>query len=213
MQHVGEDAEAPARAPAARPSRSPGPPGSPVLRPVEFRRTALGSVSRPARSWSISCSAGAQMAPARPCIVSSTMACHICRLLVRNSTPQMPETLMNSSWAIWMILRQSYRSAQAPKYTEKSDGHPVADDGEAGQRGRVELLEQHPVADDVLDAVAAHRHRRADDVVTVLRIAEGREAGLLRGGLRRRCMRRPAVSGTWPGTPQRAHIYASDRSC
>jgi len=92
----------------------------PSILPVAFKRTALVSSSRPTMSCSMSCSGGLQMAPAMPCTLSSTMACHICSWPLKNSTPQLIETSMNSPCEAWMSRRQSYLSASAPKYTDSN---------------------------------------------------------------------------------------------
>ena len=55
---------------------------------------------------------------------------------------------------------------------EKQERHPVRDDGEAGERGRMELLEHDPVADDVLDRVRHHERRRAGEVRAEYRLPQ-----------------------------------------
>ena len=60
---------------------------------------------------------------------------------------------------------------------EQQERHPVADDGEAGQRRRVERLEHHPVADDVLDVVGRHRHQAQREVPAVVARVQSGEAG------------------------------------
>jgi len=59
---------------------------------------------------------------------------------------------------------------------EEQERHPVADDGEAAERRRVEGLEHDPVADDVLDVVRRHRHEAEREVAPVVGGVQGREA-------------------------------------
>jgi hypothetical protein len=102
-----------------RPSSSAEPTTGPHKMPsdlaVELSRMALGRSARPTKSSSSSCSGGAHSAPAMPCRISSTHAFQTVRVPVANRTPQVSDTVMNSPWDAWMSLRQSRRSARAPK--------------------------------------------------------------------------------------------------
>src|SRR5207249_1000433 len=74
---------------------------------------------------------------------------------------------------------------------EDEERNPVADDGEAAERRRVERLEDDPVAGDVLDALGRHADERQQEVVAVVPVVKGaelRSRGKLRGG-------RPAHAG------------------
>ena len=72
---------------------------------------------------------------------------------------------MNRPMPHWMMRRGSKRSASAPAATENSrNGSQCDTHGEAGQRRRMEFLEQHPVADDVLDIVGHHRQDVGDEL-------------------------------------------------
>ena len=97
-----------------------GPSRMPSDRAVEFSLMALGRSAGPTKSSSMSCSAGIQIAPAMPCRTSSTQAFQTRSVPVANSSPQHADTDMNSSCAPWMSLRQSCRSASAPKYGDSS---------------------------------------------------------------------------------------------
>jgi hypothetical protein len=55
----------------------------------------------------------------------------------------------------------------------------VADDGEAAQRRRVELLVDDPVADDVLDVVGRHRDETERVVRPIVARVQGGEAGVV----------------------------------
>ena len=55
---------------------------------------------------------------------------------------------------------------------KQQERHPVTDHGKPGQRRRVERLEHHPVADDVLDVVGRHRHESDGEISTVGRNAK-----------------------------------------
>jgi hypothetical protein len=66
----------------------------------------------------------------------------------------------------------------------------VRDDREAGQRGRVKLVEHHLVGDDVLDVVGHHRGGAAQHIDAKIAIGESRER-LMRG-----CGRK-AGAGIW----------------
>src|SRR5262249_41775184 len=78
-------------------------------------------------------------------------------------------------------------------------------DGEAAERLRVELLEDYPVADHVLDRVSHHGQRRADEVGAVARVSEGGE-GSRRGSGRPAAKIKHRTSCCWielsgiPGT-------------
>ena len=71
---------------------------------------------------------------------------------------------MNSSMPSWMMRRGSKRSASAPAYREKQKRQPVRDHRETAQRRGMELLEHHPVADDVLDVVRHHGQHVGDEL-------------------------------------------------
>ena len=76
---------------------------------------------------------------------------------------------------------------------EEQERHPVADHREPGERGRVELLEHHPVADDVLDVVGHHRQQ-----------AEQRSNAGSRGA-------RSAANGAGTGVPAGRSVTRHDR--
>src|SRR5215831_19481249 len=59
----------------------------------------------------------------------------------------------------------------------------------------MELLKHDPIADDVLDAVAGHRQRAADEVVATVRVAKNAEAGVSRCSFERRLTDAGKVSG------------------
>ena len=105
---------------SSRSEPTTGPASTPRDLNVAFSRTALGSSAGSAKSCSISCSAGPHSAPAQPCSTSSTQALHISSVPVRNSRPQLRDTTANRPWAIWMMRRQSYFSANPPNSTENS---------------------------------------------------------------------------------------------
>jgi len=52
-------------------------------------------------------------------MTSSAIACHICNVSVRKSSPQPSEAIMNNAMPSWMMRRGSKRSARAPDHTEK----------------------------------------------------------------------------------------------
>jgi hypothetical protein len=52
--------------------------------------------------------------------MSRTHAFQTLSVPVANRMPQQADTAMNSSWAPWISLRQSMRSARAPKYGDSS---------------------------------------------------------------------------------------------
>src|SRR3989441_2150395 len=64
---------------------------------------------------------------------------------------------------------------------EEQEGHPVADDGEPRERRRVERLEDHPVADHVLDVVGGRAEEYQGDVATVVTVVERPELRARRG--------------------------------
>ncbi len=64
--------------------------------------------------------AGTTVTPAAPWSRRSTTACHIRSVPVRKSSPHDSDATMNRIWPAWISFRQSYRSASAPEYTEKS---------------------------------------------------------------------------------------------
>lgn len=101
--------------PSSRTDPTTGPSKIPSDRPVELSLMALGRSAGPTKSSSMSCSAGIQIDPAMPCRISSTQAFHTCSVPVRNSSPQHADTDMNRACEPWMSLRQSCRSASAPK--------------------------------------------------------------------------------------------------
>src|SRR2546422_3504491 len=72
--------------------------------------------------------------------------------------------------------------------------HPVADDGEAGERRRVERLEDDPVAGDVLDALGGHADERQQEVVAVVAVVERAELRGRRGRRGRASAHRPPAS-------------------
>ena len=53
---------------------------------------------------------------------------------------------------------------RAGEHREQEERHPVADHREAAEGGRVELQEDDPVADDVLDVVGHHREQAEREV-------------------------------------------------
>src|SRR5215831_2479402 len=59
----------------------------------------------------------------------------------------------------------------------------------------MELLEHDPIADDVLDAVAGHRQRAADEVVGTVRVAKNAEAGVFGCSFERRLTDARNVTG------------------
>src|SRR5690606_23880560 len=62
---------------------------------------------------------------------------------------------------------------------ERQERHPVRDDGEAAQRRRLELLEDDPVADDVLDAVGHHRAGEAQEESPIAAVTQRHEGARL----------------------------------
>ena len=60
-------------------------------------------------------------------------------------------------------------------YREQQEGQPVRDDRESGERGRMEFLEDDPVADHVLDGVGHHHRRHAHEEQAKPRLAQGGE--------------------------------------
>jgi type VI protein secretion system component VasF len=56
----------------------------------------------------------------------------------------------------------------------------VRDHGETGEALRLELLEHHPVADNVLDAVRHHRERRKREIRPETGMTERRERDVRR---------------------------------
>src|SRR6266508_2647784 len=64
---------------------------------------------------------------------------------------------------------------------EEQEGHPVADDGEPRERRRVERLEDHPVADHVLDVVGGRAQQYQDEVATVVTVVKRPELRARRG--------------------------------
>jgi len=64
---------------------------------------------------------------------------------------------------------------RARVHRKQQKRQPVRDDGEAAERGRIELAEDHPVADHVLDVVGHHRQRREQEVGTEPGVAQSRE--------------------------------------
>jgi hypothetical protein len=70
----------------------------------------------------------------------------------------------------------------------------VAEHLEAGERGGVELLPQHPVRDDVLDVVGHHRERAAEQVDPARGVAERRELRRLTYFVEGNVSRNPAGS-------------------
>ena len=94
--------------------------------------------------------------------------------------------MMNSAMPHWMMRRGSKRSASAPAATENSrNGSQCETHREARQRRRMEFLEQHPVADDVLDVVGHHRKHVGDELGAETRVTHRGE-----GAFRRRSRRR-----------------------
>jgi hypothetical protein len=69
---------------------------------------------------------------------------------------------------------------------EQQEGQPVADHGEAAERGRVESLEHDPVTDDVLDVIGHRREQRGDEVAPI--------GGHAEGGERKRCQTSRSLS-------------------
>ena len=63
---------------------------------------------------------------------------------------------------------------------QKEVWHPVRDDRESGQRGRVKLVEHHLIGDDVLYVVGHHRGGAAQHIDAKIAIGESRER-LMRG--------------------------------
>ena len=79
----------------------------------------------------------------------------------------------------WVSTKVGQR---AEIWREQQERQPVADHLEAGQRGGVEFLPDHPVGDDVLDVVGHHRQGPAAQVDPAGAVAQ-------RGELGRRCLR------------------------
>ena len=74
-----------------------------------------------------------------------------------------------------MMRRGSKRSASAPDQIENNrNGSQCEITAKPAERRRLELLEHHPVADDVLDAVGHHR-AAAKEVAAEDRVAQRRE--------------------------------------
>src|ERR1041384_7725022 len=71
--------------------------------------------------------------------------------------------------------------ARRARSSGTSRPRPVADDREAGQRGRVEGLVDDPVAHHVLDALGGHAHERDQEVATVVAVVQRPELGGARG--------------------------------
>ena len=76
---------------------------------------------------------------------------------------------------------------RADRHREHQEREPMRQHRKAGQRRRVELLEQHPVADDVLDVVGHHRQHVGRELDLKAAIAERRERAVCggRGAARR----------------------------
>ena len=83
---------------------------------------------------------------------------------------------------------------------EEQERQPVRDHRIAAERGRMELVEDHPVADHVLDRVRHHGERRGDQVDRVVGHAQRRE------GLVRRVD--PAAISAWRCRSRRANSAA-----
>jgi hypothetical protein len=65
---------------------------------------------------------------------------------------------------------------------EQEKRQPVRNDGEAGERGRMEFLEHDPVADHVLDGVGHHHRGHPDEEQAKPRLAQGGERSCLAHG-------------------------------
>ena len=70
----------------------------------------------------------------------------------------------------------------AHRHREEQERQPVRHHGKTAQRGGVELLKHHPVADHVFDVVRHHRQRVGADMRAKVRIAPGGEGGWSGGG-------------------------------
>src|SRR5690606_31068280 len=68
---------------------------------------------------------------------------------------------------------------------QQQERQPVCDDCETGERRRLELAEDDPVADDVLDVVGHHRAGKAEKETSIARMTKrGKRARINRGMLR-----------------------------
>ena len=122
--------------------------------------------------------AGATITPAKPWTIRIAPACQSWSAPVRNSTPHATDASTKSAWDTWNELAAVVAVGErAAVDGEEEERHPVADDGEAAERGRVELLEDDPVADDVLDVVGHHGQQPGDEVPTIVAHVEGGEPG------------------------------------
>jgi hypothetical protein len=112
------------------------------------------------------------------------MACHICSVPVmkkiapaeRGGDEQEHTALDDAPWVEAVGER-------AGGNREQQERQPMRQHGEARQGGGMELLKQHPIADDVLDVVGHHRHYVSEELGAKARMAQCREGSL--GGHRR----------------------------
>ena len=189
-----------------------GPHRMPSDRAVELSRMALGRSAGPTKSSSSSCSGGAHSAPAMPCRIEQDARVPDGEGAGgEQDAPGERHRHEQRLRALDQLAAVVAVGECAEVRGKQQERQPVADDLEAGQRGGVELLPDHPVGDDVLDVVGHHRQGRAAQVHPAGRVAQRRELGRLRC----RAPVLPARLGrdrsgsrtaTCVGTPQAAHM-------
>jgi hypothetical protein len=82
---------------------------------------------------------------------------------------------------------------------EQQKWQPVRDDRESGERRRMEFLEHHPVADDVLDIVGHHRKHEGDELDAESRMPHGGERAFRRRNGRSSVLGLNVQEGTFRG--------------
>ena len=176
MSDVGE--QAPRRAQQQHePAAHRGPEQDRQVAAARVEADRARQCSAPTMSWMISCVAGAPITPAAPWTSRITTACQICS--VSGEEEHAPRDRRHHEERLRDLDQLAAVVAvgqRARVDREEQERHPVADDGEAAERRRVERLEDDPVADDVLDVVGRHRHQAEREVAPVVAGVQRREA-------------------------------------
>ncbi len=95
------------------------------------------------------------------------------------------QVYFNSPWSISEVDADDRAEDADGDAAAQQEGRPVADDGEARERRRVERLEDDPVADHGLDGVGHHREEPGHEVRTEVGVAHGGERAAGGAHLRR----------------------------